>query len=292
MPSFFSNKKLIILLVSLIILVALIGYSTSGRENTTGPEQLVRDSVGWVQNLFSTPAHAIGGFIENVRDIKDIYEENQLLKSRLDEYAQISVERNQLANENETLQDMLDLQDTLNDYVKRPATVIHRNPDRWTQYVGINLGEDHNIAADMAVVDSNGGLVGKVKQTSKFTSYVQLLSDNDPSNQVSAQIMDGEDIPGYGFIEGYDEDRNLLILRKIDVEADIEPEQIVTTSGLGDVYPAGLILGEIEEVELDEYGLSQTAYVKPEADFSAFSYLYVVERGTEAMDPSLLEEEE
>ncbi|TSB46231.1 rod shape-determining protein MreC [Alkalicoccobacillus porphyridii] len=292
MPSFFSNKKLIILLVSIIILVALIGYSTGGRESASGPEKIVRDSVGWVQNLFSTPAHFVGGFIDNVRDIRDIYEENQLLKSRLEEYAQITVERNQLANENQTLQDMLDLQDTLNDYVKRPATVIHRNPDLWTQYVGINLGEDHNISADMAVVDSNGGLVGKVKRTSQFTSYVQLLSDNDPSNQVSAQIMDGEDIPGYGFIEGYDEDRDLLILRKIDIEADIEPEQVVTTSGLGDVYPAGLILGEIEEVELDEYGLSQTAYIRPTADFSSFSYLYVVERGTDVMDPALLEEGE
>ncbi|GAE27676.1 rod shape-determining protein MreC [Halalkalibacter wakoensis JCM 9140] len=289
MPSFFSNKKLIILLVSIIILVALIGYSRMDREQVTGPEQVVRDAVGWVQTIFMKPAYAVSGFFENVRDIRRIYEENQLLKARLEEYAQISVERNLLRNENETFKEMLELDESLNDYLMRSAVVIHRSPDRWTEYIGLNKGSDDGIEPNMGVIDSKGGLIGKVKQVSEFSSRIQLLSDNDRTNRVSAMIS--MDQPEYGFIEGYDVDTGLLIMRKIDIEAEIEENQMVMTSGKGGVYPSGLLIGEIVYVEPDEYGLTQNAYIEPTADFYALDYVYIIERTSTSLDPELLEEE-
>ncbi|WP_100404990.1 rod shape-determining protein MreC [Bacillus solitudinis] len=289
MPSFFSNKKLIILLVSIIILVALIGYSLSERQRITGPELIIRDAVGWVQTAFMKPAHFAAGFFENAVDLKQIYEENRLLKTRLEEYAQISVERNLLKNENETLREMLELEESLNDYLIRPAVVIHRSPDQWEDYVGLNRGAQHGISSNMAVIDSQGGLIGKVKRTSEFTSFIQLLSDNDRTNRVSAQILMDE--PEVGFIEGFDSDRGLLIMRKLDIEADIELKQMVTTSGLGDVYPSGLLIGEVVEVEPDEYGLTQNAYIKPTADFTSLDYVYIIERSSATLDPALLEED-
>jgi rod shape-determining protein MreC len=289
MPSFFSNKKLIILLVSIIILVALIGYSRSEREQVTGPEQVIRDAVGWVQTIFTKPAYAVAGFFENVRDIQHIYEENKVLKARLDEYAQISVERILLRNENNKLKDMLDLEESLHDYLMRSAVVIQRSPDRWTEYIGLNKGSEDGIEPNMGVIDSKGGLIGKVKQVSEFSSRIQLLSDNDRTNRVSAMIM--MDQPEYGFIEGYDEDTGLLIMRKIDFEADIEEGQMVTTSGKGGVYPSGLLIGEVVRVEPDEYGLTQNAFIEPAADFYALDYVYIIERTSTTMGPELLEEE-
>ncbi|MFC0557812.1 rod shape-determining protein MreC [Halalkalibacter alkalisediminis] len=289
MPSFFSNKKLIILLVSIIILVALIGYSRTDREQITGPEQVIRDAVGWVQTIFTKPAYAIAGFFENVRDIQHIYEENRLLKARLDEYAQISVERNLLRNENNTLRDMIELDESLNDYLMRSAVVIHRSPDRWTEYIGLNRGSEHGIQPNMGVIDSKGGLIGKVKTVSEFSSRIQLLSDNDRTNRVSAMIS--MDQPEYGFIEGYDEDTGLLIMRKIDLDAELEEDQMVVTSGKGGVYPSGLLIGEIVRVEPDEYGLTQNAYIRPTADFFALDYVYIIERTSTTLAPELLEEE-
>ncbi|WP_059103922.1 rod shape-determining protein MreC [Shouchella shacheensis] len=293
MPSFFSNKKLIILLVSFIILVALIGYSMSER-NVTGPERVTRDAVGWVQNVVSRPAHFVGGIYENVQEILNVYEENELLRSRLEEYAQVSVERNQLAADNANLLEMLDLEESLNDYSVLSSVVIHRSPDAWEQYVGLNRGGQDDVTEDMAVVDSQGGLVGKVTGVSEFTSYAQLLSDNDPTNRVSAEVTyeDDADQSVVGFIEGYDNDEGHLIMRKVDIDAEIEEGQMVTTSGLGDVYPAGLLIGEVAEVEMDEYGLSQNVYLEPVADFAALDYVYIVERDVAAMDPALLEEED
>ena len=69
MPQFFLNKRLIILLVSMIILVALIGFSLKEREELTWPEQFIKDTTGWAQTLVSRPANYIAGFFENVKDL-------------------------------------------------------------------------------------------------------------------------------------------------------------------------------------------------------------------------------
>ncbi|NEU29771.1 rod shape-determining protein MreC [bacterium LRH843] len=289
MPSLFSNKKLIALLVSIIILVGLIGYSLTDRERITGPEKVIRDTVGWAQTAFMKPAYAIAGFFESVNDLRNVYEENKLLKSKLEEYAQVSVERNLLRNENESLKDMLKLEESLHDYLIRTAVVIHRSPDHWNEYIGINKGSEHGIAPNMGIVDTQGGLVGKVKQVSEFSSVVQLLSDNDRTNRVSAMIATEQ--PEYGFIEGFDEDSGLLVMRKLDIEAEIEEEQMVTTSGKGGVYPSGLLIGKIVRVEPDEYGLTQNAYIEPTANFYALDYIYVIERTSTSLDAALLEED-
>ena len=59
----------------------------------------------------------------------------------------------------------------------------------------------------------------------------------------------------------------MLLLKKIPYEAKIEKDQLVQTSGMGGVFPSRLIIGTVEEVVPDEFGLTQTAYVKPGANF-------------------------
>ena len=59
MPQFFFNKRLIVLLVSIIILVALIGFSLNGRKTITWPEQFVKDTVGLVQSTAHKPAQYV-----------------------------------------------------------------------------------------------------------------------------------------------------------------------------------------------------------------------------------------
>ena len=77
MPQFFLNKKLIILLISIIFLVSLIGFSLRERDELSWPEQFMKDSAGFVQTIFHKPASAIAGFFENLSDLRNTYEENK-----------------------------------------------------------------------------------------------------------------------------------------------------------------------------------------------------------------------
>jgi rod shape-determining protein MreC len=276
MPQFFLNKRLIILLVSIIILVALIGFSLKERDELTWPEQFVKDTVGWAQTLVSRPAHYFAGFFENVKDLQNTYEENKELKSKLNELAQLKANVQSLEDENEKLRSILDKEDSLSDFEPIQATVIGRDPGRWNELVIINKGSTDGIEANMSVITSSG-LIGKVKNSRQFTSTVQLLSSNDPTNRVSAEILGGDQIHN-GQIEGFDREQEMLLLKRIPYEAKVEKGQIVETSGLGGIFPSGLVIGTIEEVVPDEYGLTQTAFVKPGADFYDIEHVMVAKR--------------
>ena len=84
MPRFFSNKRLILLLVGVIVLVALISFSLKDRQNASLPEQIVKDVVGFGQSLFSKPAHYITSVIGNIDGILNTYEENKQLKVKIE----------------------------------------------------------------------------------------------------------------------------------------------------------------------------------------------------------------
>ena len=220
--TFFLNKRLIILLVSMIILVSLIGFSLKERKELTWPEQFVKDTTGWVQTLVSRPANYIAGFFENVKDLQNTYVENKELRSRLDELAQLKADVQTLTEENNELRDILDKKDSLSDYKQIQATVIGRNPDRWDELLIINKGSTDGIERDMAVITSHG-LIGKVKNSRQFTSTVQLLSSTDATNRVSAEIVGNEpETSYYGQIEGFDAEKESLLLKKIPSEAKIE----------------------------------------------------------------------
>jgi rod shape-determining protein MreC len=270
--------------------VALIGYSMSERRSLTWPEQFMKDSVGWVQQVFKQPALYVAGFFENVNDMKNIYEENRVLKTHLDEYAQIAVEVNVLRRQNENLKEALDIKESLYNYTLVPALVIHRSPDRWNEYVGINKGEQDGVERNMAVITSKG-LVGKVMHVSQFTSTVQLLRDHDRTNRISAMV-DAEDVEVFGFIEGFDEQTGALMLRKVEADAEIEEGQTVVTSGLGGVFPQGLLIGKVIRIEADEYGLTKNAYIEPSASFHHLDYVMIIKRTTPTIDDRIIQEGE
>ncbi|MFZ3588325.1 rod shape-determining protein MreC [Bacillus sp. DJP31] len=288
MPQFFLNKRLIILLVSIIILVALIGFSINDREKLTWPEQFIKDSVGGVVSIFHYPANELKVFFQNVNSLRNTYKENTELKAKLEEYVEMSVNVRTLDDENKKLRALLDKTESIRDYNAIQATVIARNPDRWHEILTLNRGSNHGVEADMPVITSEG-LVGKVQYVSPFSSTIQLLSAPDRTNRIAA-IIQGKD-KTFGIIEGYDETREALIFKKIPYDADVQEKDMVISSGSGGVFPEGLIIGEVIEVAPDEYGLTKTAYVKPSADFYDIDHVIIVDR-TMMSEADVIEDEE
>ena len=281
MPQFFLNKRLILLLVSIIILVALVGFSLKDRDKLTWPEQFVKDSVGWVQSVLHRPTTALADLFESIEDIKYTYEENKLLKERLDEYVKLQTDVQRLEQENLTLKEVLGKTESLSGYESIQATVIGRDPSLWYNLLTVNRGTQHGVKENMAVITSKG-LIGKVRHASPYTSTIQLLSAPDRNNRISAYVQ-GEKNKFY-LIEGYDSESGSLLLKKIPYETEIEVGQKVLTSGLGGVFPSGLLVGEITEVVPDDYGLNKTAYVKPAADFYEIDHVIIVERTMTSLD--------
>ncbi len=276
MPQFFLNKRLIILLVSVIVLVGLIGFSLRERDNISWPEQFGKDMVGFGQSLVSKPVNYVGGVFDNLKDLQNTYKENEKLKTRLDELVKLETQVRDLKQDNDELRDVLDKKESLTDYNPIQATVIARNPDRWQELLTIDKGEVNGIKSDMAVISSKG-LIGKVKSVNKFSSTIELISTNNTKNRIST-IVQGEKQDVNGWIEGYDAEKKQILIKKIVNDVKVEKGSKVITSGLGGVFPKGLVVGEVTDVQPDQYGLTQTAYVKPSADFYHLEHVMVIDR--------------
>ncbi|MBA9025728.1 MULTISPECIES: rod shape-determining protein MreC [Bacillaceae] len=274
MPQFL-NKKLILLLAGIIVLVALIGFSLRERETLSWPEQFLKDTTGWFANAFDKPVSAVTGLFENLSDLQNTYDENAKLKARLGEYVQIKTEVQALKKENAELRKILGKEDDLSKYSPIQATVIGRNPDRWNELITINKGEMNGIKANMAVITADG-LIGKVKSTTPTTATVLLVSSTDPNNKISASIV--QEDAANGIIEGYDDKQGYLLMKRIPFDKEIKIGSIVETSGLGGIFPSRLIVGKVVEVKIDQNGLNQTAYLEPATDFYDIKNVMVVKR--------------
>jgi rod shape-determining protein MreC len=275
--NFFGNKRLIALLISLIVLIAVMGATVKQRPFPSWPERFVHDSVSFVQGVFYKPTAAVAGFFDNVKHIYRVYEENKALKANLDQYAQVTAELEQLRRDNKDMRQMLDIkQNKLRSQKVRVADVIARSPDRWNNMVTISKGKNDGIQPDMAVISSAGALIGRVQSVSTFSSQVELLMDIEQANHISAVIQGPEAI--YGIIESYDLKNNELIMRKIPKGLKIMPGQYVSTSGMGGVMPQGLVIGQVKSTGDGDYGLTQTARITPLANFYQLDRVFVVER--------------
>ncbi|HEU5139727.1 MAG TPA: rod shape-determining protein MreC [Bacillales bacterium] len=281
MSPFFSNKRLIVLLVSLIILVALIGYSMKDREETFWPEQFLKDTVGWFQSVLYKPAHLAAGFFENIEDIQNVYKQNQELKSHLSKLGEVSQEVARLRQRNEELQSILHKLDEpdLADYSVIQSHVIARSPDGWNEQVTINKGSQDGVKLNNAVITAKG-MIGKIDSVNPFSSTVQLISDLDRTNLISAVIQGNHDV--YGMIAGYDPEKEALLFKLIPYDKKLKKGQTVVTSGLGGVFPAGLIIGKVKSVSPDPQGLTKVAFVDPSADLYDIYNVMVVDRGAQS----------
>src|SRR5699024_472536 len=282
MPRFFSNKRLILLLVGVIVLVALISFSLKDRHNASLPERIVKDVVGFGQTLFSKPAHFVTDVIGNIDGILNTYDENKILKERLNEYASLQAELTEVQLENEQFREIIDKQDDLKAYDPIHATVISRNPDQWEERVIIDKGKKHGVKMNMAVITARG-LVGKVISVTDFHSTVELLTTENRDFRVSAVVRgNGKKAKSaYGLIESYDQERGELLMKKVDTDIDIKVGENVVSYGLGGIFPKGLPIGTVTEVSTDDYGLTKLLYIKPAAQFSMLDHVIIASRTSE-----------
>ncbi|WP_163653271.1 rod shape-determining protein MreC [Listeria sp. PSOL-1] len=283
MPQFFLNKRLIILLISIIVLVALVGFSLRDRENASWPEQFVKDVVGFGENIVSKPVSFVSGTIGSLSNLKNTYQENERLKKRLEGLTQLESKVADLTKENKDLKESLNIQDSIRDFDPINATVISRNPTNWNEQVEIDKGSRDGVKPDMAVMVP-GGLIGKITSTGAKSSTVELLSSSDTRNRASAMVQ--SDPNAYGIINGYSNKDKLLQLKQLPYNMSFKKGGKVVTSGLGGKFPAGIFIGTIEKAETDKMGLSQTAYIKPGADLYQLDHIIILKRTAQTTDSS------
>lgn len=279
MNHFFSNKKLIGLLVGVIGIVTL--YTVSSRYAPTVVTKGINDVLALPARALSTPGNLLRDFVDSVNALTNTYEENQSLKRKIETTYELEAQVADLKKDNEKMKDQLDVVDGLNDYSLINASVIGRNPDSWLEQVIINKGSQNGVEMDMSVMSGNG-LIGRVTEVNLTTSKITLLTSSDTANTRIAAMIQSDDKVVYGTISNDPSHNQQLIMAQIDQDADIKEGDQVVTSGLGGISPRSLLIGSIESVKMDQYGLFKEATIKQSADTNDIRYVTLVKRSSES----------
>lgn len=180
-----------------------------------------------------------------------------------------------LLSEIEELKTLLDLSKTMTDYRVIHTTLVQRQMNYWLQTIVVDKGTNEGVAKDDIAITSSG-MIGRVKDVTKWSSEIELLSANDPSFQVSVQIETGEETY-YGILSGYDAKKQVFEVRGISSSSKVPMGAEVTTSGLTGNYPKGIFIGTIEASEsVSSYEM--LFQIKPKQDFNQLRYISILSR--------------
>lgn len=276
------SKKYILIIVIILIILLLIIFSFTLKEDRklSKAESLLKDGLTYGEKIITYPFNYIKDNIKEYKKLKDVNKNNNILETSIDRIDSIEAENIELRRQLEQLKEELNINYTLSDYEYLNATVISRNVGYWHNKVTIDKGTYNGVEKDMVVISSKG-LIGKVIKTSTFTSDVRLITTSDTSNKISVHISNGDNNL-YGLINSYDYNKNVLELEGISNTKDVNIGDYVYTSGLGGVFPTGILIGTVEEITTDSYDLAKIIKVKPSADFNDINYVSILKRKSDS----------
>lgn len=265
---FFGSSSLtltILIILSILILTAYL------RETDEGVIHRMQSSfLGTVASVQSPTSSVIMPLI-NLRkflgNIGGLSAENSRLKTEISDLKQEIISLVEAKEENMRLKKLINFKEGT-PHRTTLARVIGRSTDEWQSTLILDKGSDDGVYKNMPVVVAEG-LVGQVIMVTESASKVRLLID--PRSGVSAQLMKSR---GIGIAEG---DLNTgLTLNYIESSDSISEEELVLTSGLGGVYPRGLLIGQIESYKETPDMLYKKAKIKSKVDFSGLEEVLVI----------------
>ncbi len=159
-------------------------------------------------------------------------------------------------------------------YRYRPAKVINNSINKFHNYITINKGSNHGIQPEMGVISARG-LVGVVRHVSP--NYATAISLLNTQFKISARLRETNH---FGSLEWDGRSYQYAILNEIPGHAKVSVGDAVVTSGYSALFPEGILIGTIEDFELNEGEGFFVIRVKLSIDFKNLTYIETVEKIT------------
>lgn len=150
------------------------------------------------------------------------------------------------------------------------ADVIARRPDPKFDTLLIARGSRSGVRPHSVVV-TRYGLVGRVMDVTPDTASVLMLTDQNAG--VGARVQRAAS-RAVGVCKG--NNTRLVLMVYLPVDADIRSGDVIVTSGLGGIYPPGLVIGTVVDVRADEGSSLKSARVRPRVDVDRLEEVYVL----------------
>lgn len=266
-----SNKYWLLIISGICIILMVLSFISS---SASSPFKAVSNiTVIPMQKGINQVGMWLSDFTSNFETLKEVKEENKALQEKVDT---LTIENNNLQQEKyelERLQELYKLDKNYADYEKIGAHVIGKDSGNWFSTFTIDKGSADGIKVDQNVM-AGSGLVGIVTATSEHWATVRSIIDD--SSNVSSMVLSTSD---RCMIRG---DLSLMQDGKIRFEqlenndnAVPVGEQIVT-SYISDKYLQGILIGYVNEINVDSSNLTRSGYITPAVDFRNLQEVLII----------------
>jgi len=247
--------------------VLLTILDTTG--NLGGALNLLRDPLSVVMSWSAVRTNMLDNALSGPRDLQTargeiarLEAENAVLQRQVEELSEDQ-------GEYQLLQNLFERAAASPEYRRLTASVIGQDTSIGIRSIIIDQGISDGVRVG-APVESNRGLVGQVYQATANAAQVVLLTDSSSAIPVRLGTTRATGILRGGGLGG------ITTIDWIDLKFQIEPGELVMTSGLDGKFPQDLVIGRVIEVERNEAELFQQAVVQPAEDVNTLEVVFVI----------------
>ncbi len=267
--SFWDERKLLVF-VALIIVAAvamLIELNAARRGERSFTDEIVSSIVAPAENIVTQTSTAVGGTFRTLAQAGSMAAQNAVLQQKVHTLAAANERLKEHAAENAQLRQMLGLAQSL-PVASLAADVIGYTPEGSRRVITIDKGWRDGVRRDAVVVNGDG-LVGHVVDAGAHDAHVLLIID--PTSNVPAYLQQTH---SWGIVSGTWEHMRMKYIGQ-DVKV-LAGDTVIT--GRGQVYPSGIVIGTVREVDRKDNALYQTAVVAPAVDFNGLLHVLVLKQ--------------
>ncbi len=271
--SFFDKnrgKVILIAVTAVLILIMALSALPSSKPN------FISNAVGFiispVQKVISTSINSTQNFFSFIFNMDEHEKESKELKGRIALLEKEIRETEELKKENTRLRAMLEMRERTVEYETETAEVIAKDAGNWFNSFTIDKGSDNGVELYDPVI-TDVGLVGYVNEVGN--TYAKVTSIIDSTSSVAVTVKRTADS---AVVEGdlKLQERGCCRMVYVDKDSVITAGDDLETSGMGGIYPKGIYIGKVLEINDDGTGLSQQATVEPAVDFGSISEVFVI----------------
>lgn len=256
-------------IITIILLIILVIFSNINIDKLSSIEGAVNKIIVPIQNAFVMLKNKMSDENAYLTNVANLQKENSELKAKISELEQAQRELEIIKAENATLKEYMNLTEKYADYKTVPAYIIGKDISNYSNTMIINAGKKDGIEANMTVI-ADAGLVGHVISVSEDSAKVMPIIDS--ASSLSATISTTRE----GIICKGIMDSNNLKVMNIPTEANLIVGDNVETSGMGGIYPKGILIGTIKEVINTKNITDRYAVIDSAVDFDSIETVLVI----------------
>ena len=273
MKKFFRENGVLLLIVALLLSLLMgIGSRVLGADPLSSAVNTIATPVRGGINAVINWAEGLYDYIFHYQDLEQEVSELRRQVARLEDRVRQGQEA---SREHQQLRALLQLREKRRDFVFEAARVSARGAQGWDSTLTISKGSSCGVEVNDCVITETGVLVGVVSQVGLNWSTVDTVIS--PNIEMGGLVTRAN---ASGILEGELSlmQQGLVRLSYLPVDTGLLAGDEVLTSGRGEIYPSGLVVGSVEQVKTDPSGMSSYALVRPAVALDQLIEVFVIKQ--------------